>query len=48
MVSAALAQMTQSIPLVWKGSGGGMNPLRPLKQASLLRGQAQEEEVPHV
>ena len=33
---------------VWKGSGGGMNPLRPLKQTSLLRDQAQEGEVPHV
>ena len=31
-------------PPVWRSSGSGMNPLRPLKQASLLRGQAQEGE----
>ena len=37
-----MSPMTQSTPLVWKGSGGGMNPLRPLKQTSLPRGQAQE------
>ena len=36
------SQMTRSTPLVWKHSGGGMNPLRPLKQTSLPRGQAQE------
>ena len=35
-------------PPVWRSSGNGMNPLRPLKQASLLRGQAQEGGVPHV
>ena len=34
--------------LVWKGSGGDMNPLRPLKQTSLPRGQAQERKVPHM
>ena len=32
----------------WKCSGGGMNPLRTLKQTSPLRGQAQEGEVPQV
>ena len=58
MVLAALADAddghwnvtneTRSTQLVWKGSGGGMNPLRPLKQTSLPRGQAQEGEVPHV
>ena len=42
------SQMTRSTPLVWKHSGGGMNPLRTLKQTSLLRGQAQEGEVPQV
>ena len=35
-------------PLVWKCSGGGMNPLGTLKQTSLPRGQAQEGEVPQV
>ena len=39
------SQMTKSTPLVWKHLGGGMNPLRPLKQTSLPRGQAQEGEV---
>ena len=48
MMGIGTSQMTQSTPLVWKHSGGGMNPLRSLKQTSLLRGQAQEGEVPQV
>ena len=37
-----------SIWLAWQSSGRDMNLLRPLKQTSLSRSQAQEEEVPHV
>ena len=57
IVSAALAEkmtgigtspMTQSTPLVWKCSGGGMNPPRPPKQASLPRVRGQEGEIPQV
>ena len=36
------------IQLVWQSSGRDMNLLRPLKQTSLSRSQAWEEEVPHV
>ena len=37
-----------SIQLVWQSSGRDMKLLKPLKQTSLSRSQAQEEEVPHL
>ena len=48
MMGIGTSQMTRSTLLVWKCSGGGTNPLRPLKQTSLPRGQAQAGEVPQV
>ena len=39
--------MTRSTQLVWKGSGGDMNPLGSPKRMGLVMHRAQEEGIPH-